>query len=72
MARDHDQARFARIERDMVNLQKALGSQVTIVEQLRASHDHSIRMISDAIHHSERPDIRAILASLDQDPKRAD
>ncbi len=72
MARDHDQARFARLEQSVVNLQKALGSHAKITEQLRASHDHSIRMISDAIHRSEALDLRAVLASLDHDPKRPD
>lgn len=72
MSRDPVTERFARLETRIDNMTRALGSQAKITEELRASHDHSIRMISDAIHRSERPDIRAILASLEHDPQRAD
>ncbi len=72
MARDHERERIHTLEVKIKNLQMALGSQARITEELRASHDHSIRMISDAIHRADTLDLGAILASLDFDPERAD
>ncbi len=69
MSRDPVTERIMRLEVRIDNLTRALSSHASITEQLRASHDHSIRMISDAIHRTESLDLGAVLASLEYDPK---
>lgn len=53
-----------------VTMQKALGRQTEITEELRASHNRSIRMLTDAFGRPGLPDLASVLASLE--PEKPD
>jgi hypothetical protein len=51
-------------------MQKALGRQTEITEELRASHNRSIRVLTDAFGRPGLPDLASVLASLE--PEKPD
>ena len=64
--RDATKVKVGILERRIDDLSRALGSQATIVEELRASHEISIRRIADAFNvHNAEVTLPAVLASLE-------
>ncbi len=72
MTNDPIPGRMNRLEVRMDNMSRALASHASITEELRAAHNHSLRIISDAIHRSESLDLGALLASMEHDSERPD
>ena len=66
MTRDATAQKIEILVRRVDDLTRSLGSQATIVEELRASHEISIRRIADSFNVNGSPDtLAAVLASME-------
>ena len=64
--RDATKVKVGILERRIDDLTRAIGSQATILESLRASHEISIRRIADSFNVNGSPDtLAAVLASME-------